>query len=90
MMDTAAVASYGTQTLQLALLGSLPPVIAAALVGVLISLLQALTQIQEQTLGFAFKLIAVCITLYITLAGLSADFLTFSIHIFDSFPLLLP
>lgn len=31
---------------------SMPPIVVAAIVGTLVSLIQALTQIQEQTLGF--------------------------------------
>ena len=42
---------------------SLPPIVMAALVGVIVGLVQALTQIQDQTISFAFKLIAIRITL---------------------------
>ena len=48
--------------------------IAAALVGVLISLLQALTQVQEQTLPFAFKLMAVALTIYAMIGIFGGDF----------------
>ena len=40
-----------------------PPVIAAAVAGVLVALLQTLTQLQEQTLGFAARALAVLVTL---------------------------
>jgi len=36
-----------------------PLVLATALIGLIVSFLQALTQIQDQTLAFAFKVIAV-------------------------------
>ena len=42
---------------------SAPPLIVAVVVGVLTSLIQALMQIQDQTLPFGIKLVAVGITL---------------------------
>jgi type III secretion HrpO family protein len=62
-MDTELIISHTTQALVLTLLLSLPPIIVATVVGVLVSLLQALTQVQDQTLGFAIKLIAVTVVL---------------------------
>jgi type III secretion protein S len=44
----------------------------ASVVGVGGQLIQALTQIQEQTLSFAIKLIAVVITIFATAAGWAA------------------
>ena len=38
---------------------AMPPIIVASVVGVLVSLVQALTQIQEQTLAFVPKIVAV-------------------------------
>lgn len=43
-----------------------PPLIVAVIVGVLTSLIQALMQIQDQTLPFGIKLVAVGITLVVT------------------------
>ena len=45
---------------------SAPPLIVAVVVGVLTSLIQALMQIQDQTLPFGIKLVAVGITLALT------------------------
>ncbi|MCS3418879.1 type III secretion system export apparatus subunit SctS [Pseudomonas yamanorum] len=45
---------------------SAPPLIVAVVVGVLTSLVQALMQIQDQTLPFGIKLVAVGITLVMT------------------------
>ena len=42
---------------------SAPPLIVAVVVGVLVSLVQALMQIQDQTLPFGIKLVAVGVTL---------------------------
>ena len=45
---------------------SAPPLIVAVIAGVLTSLVQALMQIQDQTLPFGIKLVAVGITLALT------------------------
>jgi flagellar biosynthetic protein FliQ len=43
-----------------------PPLLAALAVGLLVSLFQAVTQINEQTLGYVPKVIAICATLIVT------------------------
>ncbi|WP_294641448.1 type III secretion system export apparatus subunit SctS [uncultured Aureimonas sp.] len=65
---------------------SLPPIIVASVVGILVSLLQALTQIQEQTVSFAIKLIAVAFTIAAMAGLLGSEMVNFSIKLFDGFP----
>ena len=43
-----------------------PPLIVAVVVGVMTSLVQALMQVQDQTLPFGIKLVAVGVTLVMT------------------------
>lgn len=54
------------QGMLLVVLLSAPPLIVAVVVGVMTSLVQALMQIQDQTLPFGIKLVAVGITLIMT------------------------
>ena len=54
-----------------------PAVIAAMVVGLVIALIQALTQVQEATLTFVPKIVAVLITV-----GISAPFVGAQISIF--------
>lgn len=84
-MGSVDVVSYMTQALYLTLWLSLPPIAVAAIVGTLFSLFQALTQIQEQTLSFAVKLIAVFITLLLTARWLSGELYNYAISVFDLF-----
>lgn len=63
---------------------SLPPIIAASVVGVLVSLIQALTQIQEQTLSFAIKLVAVIVTIFLSARWQGGELLNYALNIFDS------
>lgn len=51
------------QAMLLVVLLSAPPLIVAVVVGVLTSLLQAVMQLQDQTLPFALKLVAVGLAL---------------------------
>lgn len=76
------------QALQLTLYLSLPVLIAATVTGLIISLLQALTSIQEQTLPHAFKLVAVMLSIVVMLQWLGSEFYEFSINMFTQFPLL--
>lgn len=71
------------KALMLVLLLSLPPIITAAVVGVVVSLVQAVTQIQDQTLSFAFRLVAVIITLLITVRWLGEQVFVFTTNILD-------
>lgn len=52
------------EALYMALVLSAPPVLAAMVVGLVISILQATTQLQEQTLTFVPKLVVVVGTLF--------------------------
>jgi type III secretion protein S len=63
MMDTAAVVDASYRALMLVLLLSLPAVLTSAIVGLGIALAQAVTQIQDQGVAQALKLIAVLLVL---------------------------
>lgn len=84
-MGTVDIVSYMTQALYLTLWLSLPPIAVAAIVGTLFSLFQALTQIQEQTLSFAIKLIAMFATLLLTARWLSGELYNYAVSVFDLF-----
>jgi type III secretion protein S len=55
--------NFFQQALWLAVVLSAPPLLVATLFGVLVSLIQAVTQIQDQTLPYVVKLMSVTITL---------------------------
>ncbi len=85
-MDQAFIIDLTAKALTLVLILSLPPIIAATLVGLLVSLLQALTQVQEQTLSFAVKLVVVTAVLVLTMPWVGAELLRFTEYLFDVFP----
>lgn len=80
------IITLSAQALMLTLLLSMPPIIAASAVGLLVSLLQALTQIQEQTLPFAFKLIAVIISILLTARWVGIELYNYSLTIMNQIP----
>jgi type III secretion protein S len=75
-----------TESMVLVMVLSLPPILVASVVGIAISLLQALTQVQEQTISFAIKLIAVAITIAAMAGLLGSELMNFAIKLFDDFP----
>lgn len=75
-----------TEAMVLVMLLSMPPIIVASLVGIFVSLLQALTQIQEQTLSFAIKLLAVAITIAAMAGWLGNEILNYTLRLFSEFP----
>lgn len=87
-MNQSFLLETTNQALILVLILSMPPIIVATVVGVLVSLIQALTQVQEQTLGFAVKLIVVTMVLLLTAGWTGAEMFKFTLHIFDTFPTL--
>lgn len=86
-MEATAI-NYAVQALYLVLMLSLPPIVVASVVGIVFSLIQAITQLQEQTLSFGVKLIAVIATLFMLGGWLSGQILRYSMEIFNNFHLL--
>jgi type III secretion HrpO family protein len=87
-MNQAELLNYAQQCLILVLRLSLVPIIVATVIGIIVSLLQALTQIQEQTLGFAVKLIAISLTIMFSASWMGAQMLLYTQDIFMRFPLI--
>lgn len=63
---------FGSKAIYVVLAISAIPVGVATVVGLVMSLIQAVTHLQEQTLPFGVKLIAVCCTLYLMMGWISS------------------
>ena len=72
-----------SEALWLILILSLLPLMASLIVGLLVSLFQALTQIQEQTLTFVPKIIATILVIMITLGWMMETLREFAVRTFD-------
>jgi flagellar biosynthetic protein FliQ len=67
------------------ILASSPAVIAAMAVGIIIALLQALTQVQEITLTFIPKIVAILLISALTAPFIGAVIFTFAEHVYGRF-----
>jgi flagellar biosynthetic protein FliQ len=77
------ILDLGRETILVALKVGAPAMLLALVVGVAISVLQALTQIQEQTLTFMPKIIAVFLALLVLMPFMVATLGTFTQHLVD-------
>ena len=82
-MPEAEIISHAARALLLVLVLSLPPILVAAVVGVLVGLVQALTQIQEQTISFAFKLAAIILVIFMIMGWIGSELLGYAADSFS-------
>lgn len=85
-MFQTQVVQLAYQGLLLILLLSGPPILVSMFFGLTVAIFQAATQIQEQTLSFTFKLIAVIFTLMFMGPWIGAQIMSFATNIFLNFP----
>jgi type III secretion protein S len=85
-MFNAEIYQLSYQALFLILILSGPPIVISTLLGLFVAVFQAATQIQEQTLSFMVKLLAVILTLILLGGWLAAQILQFTNNIFINFP----
>lgn len=73
------------QALLLILILSGPPILISMVFGLTVAIFQAATQIQEQTLSFTVKLVAVIMTILLMGGFLSAQITQYAETIFHNF-----
>lgn len=71
------------EALMLILILSGPPIVISMVLGLLVAIFQAATQIQEQTLSFTVKLIAVILSIILLGGWLSGQLIQFTSTIFN-------
>lgn len=72
--------------LQMALMLGAPPLLAVLVVGVAVGIIQAATQINEQTIGFVVKAMALAATLAVTGHFLLGRMVSFTTDLFHRIP----
>ena len=85
-MSPDFVLDLGKQALILTLLLSAPMLLLGLVVGVLISILQSVTQIQEMTLTFVPKIVATVLAMIFFGPWMLRLLMSFSIQIFAKIP----
>lgn len=80
--------SLTIDALWLVLILSAPPIVVASIAGLLVAIVQAATQLQEQTLQYTIKFFAIVLTLFITASLLASSLYRFSDRVFTEFPVM--
>lgn len=84
-MDAGQVVTVARQTIWVIVKTSVPLLLVSMIVGIIISLFQTLTSIQEQTLTFVPKLLAIMIALMIMGNWLLNEIVSFMQMLWGSF-----
>jgi flagellar biosynthetic protein FliQ len=85
-MSHSLVIDMARNALMLALMLGGPLLLVALGVGVAVSVFQAVTQIQEQTVGFVLKLTGVGIVFLLTLNWMLQALVRYTIELFNMLP----
>ena len=85
-MTPTAVIELGRQAVEVTLLVSAPLFIAALVTGLVISIFQAATQINEMTLSFVPKLVAIFVTLVLAGPWMITTLTDFMRRLFELIP----
>ncbi|MFZ5650301.1 MAG: flagellar biosynthesis protein FliQ [Bacillota bacterium] len=87
MTDSFAIQIF-RDAMMIVLVISLPILVAGMLVGLIISILQATTQIQEQSLTFVPKLIAIIVALVVLAPWISNVLVGYTAEVYAKIPLM--
>lgn len=86
-MNPETVMNFGRNAMEITLMVSAPLLIAVLLIGLIVSVFQAATQINEATLSFIPKLVGVFATLVIAGPWMLTVMLDYMRQIFTNFPM---
>jgi len=86
MITTEFVSTMGMEAIKTVILLSAPVFVAGMAVGLVVSVFQAVTQIQEQTLTFVPKIVAVFLTLLFFMPWMMRLMLDFTGNILANIP----
>ncbi|ECL9628010.1 flagellar biosynthesis protein FliQ [Campylobacter jejuni] len=85
-MDESTLVTLGVQTFKITLLLSLPMLLAGLIAGLVISIFQATTQINEMTLSFVPKIILVVVILIFLMPWMTTTMIDFTENILNQIP----
>ena len=82
-MDNAEIIELAREAIMMTIRLGAPVMLVGLVVGVAIALLQALTQIQEMTLVFVPKIIAIFAAIFFMLPAFAASLIAFTLTLAD-------
>lgn len=85
-MEEAKLMALAVETYKITLLISLPMLLAGLVIGLIVSIFQATTSINEMTLTFVPKIIAVIVVIIFTMPWMLNKILDFTRQIFEMIP----
>ncbi len=88
-MSHALIVDLARNAIMLSLLIAGPMLVVALLLGLVVSVLQAVTQIQEQTLAFVPKLVGVSVVFLLALPWVLQLLVKYTTELFRSLPSLI-
>lgn len=87
-MTVEMVKDIAGEVLRTVLMVSGPVLIVSLVVGLLVSLFQAVTQIQEFTLVFVPKIVAVFLCIFLLIPWMAGVLISFTINLMEKIPLM--
>jgi flagellar biosynthetic protein FliQ len=87
-MSPTEIVKIGNDMLMMSILLGGPIIIAGMIIGLLISIVQTITQIQEQSIAFVFKIAASVAVFFVTAPWMLrkiSDFMTYCLSHLDKF-----
>lgn len=86
-MEVSTLLELTNRMLVLVLLLSLPAVAASVVIGLIIGILQAVTQIQDQSIAYGLKLLAVAAVIALTAAWSGSELFQYARQVFEGIAL---
>ena len=85
-MNPQLVLDIVQEGFKIGLMLSLPIMLAALVVGVAVSVVQAITSVQEQTMVFVPKIVAVVLATVVIFSWMMGKIMAFTVQLFSSIP----
>lgn len=77
-MNADDLIRFASQALMVCMLASLPTVVASAVVGLLVAFIQAVMSLQDQSISYGIKLLAVSVVLVLSAGWAGSQVLNFA------------
>ncbi len=88
-MDITTVVAIGKEAMKITMLLAMPLLLVSLIAGLIVSIFQAVTQIQEMTLTFIPKIIATALALVFLAPWMTKLMVNYVIQLYSSIPLII-
>ncbi len=88
-MDVTTVVAIGKEAMKITMLLSMPLLIVSLVAGLIVSIFQAVTQIQEMTLTFIPKILATAIALIFLAPWMTKLMVNYVVQLYSNIPMLI-